>query len=117
MPNSYFAQANFAFLTQLDANNNRAWFDEHRQTDVNAVRAPALDFIGALASDIQMISPHFLAIAKKVSCSRMRIHRDLRFDRDKRPYKTNIGIQFRHFQARTCTRPASTFSLNPRNVF
>ena len=91
MPKRHFTKATFTFLSQLDANNNRAWFDEHRQTYEDVVRTPALDFIDAMADDIHALSPHFIASAKKVGGSLMRVHRDVRFGRDKRPFKTNIG--------------------------
>lgn len=117
MANRYFTPATFSFLSQLDANNNRAWFDEHRQTYEDVVRTPALDFIDAMAGDIHALSPHFLAIAKKVGGSLMRVHRDVRFGRDKRPFKTNIGIQFRHFQGKDVHAPGFYVHLEPNECF
>lgn len=105
MPNRYFTQASFQFLEALEANNNRAWFEAHRQEYETAVRGPALDFIAAMSDDIARLSPHFLAIPKKVGGSLMRVHRDVRFSRDKRPYKTNIGIHFRHAQGKDVHAP------------
>lgn len=117
MANRYFTQATFKFLTQLDANNNRAWFDEHRQAYEDAVRTPALNFIDGMAGDIHALSPHFLAIAKKVGGSLMRVHRDVRFGRDKRPFKTNVGIQFRHFQGKDVHAPGFYVHLEPNECF
>ena len=65
MTNRRFNPATFKFLQHLQANNNRAWFDLHRQDYEVAVRTPALDFIESMADDISKISPHFRAIAKK----------------------------------------------------
>jgi uncharacterized protein (TIGR02453 family) len=84
------------FLKQLARNNNRDWFNANKQRYESLVREPALMFIEDMAQGIKKISPHFTAIAKKSGGSLMRVYRDTRFGNDKTPYKTNIGIQFRH---------------------
>ena len=47
----------------------------------------------------------------------MRVYRDTRFSKDKTPYKTNIGIQFRHEQARDVHSPGYYLHIEPGNVF
>ncbi len=84
------------FLTRLQQNNERTWFEENKLEYEAEVREPALAFIESMASELQAISPYFRAIAKKTGGSLMRVYRDTRFTRDKTPYKTNIGIHFRH---------------------
>ncbi len=96
MPGPYFTQETFDFLSALAVNNNRDWFLDNKQAYEESVRTPALAFIADIATDLALISPHFLAQPRKVGGSLMRVNRDIRFGRDKRPYKTNIGIQFRH---------------------
>lgn len=91
-----FSQATFDFLSQLSANNHRDWFETHKQQYEDVVRAPALRFVEDMAPALQVISPHFVADARKVGGALMRVYRDTRFSKDKTPYKTNIGIQFRH---------------------
>jgi uncharacterized protein (TIGR02453 family) len=117
MANRFFSPASFDFLTRLNANNNRDWFDLHKQEYEDAVRNPALDFIAAMADDIEAISPHFLAVPRKVGGSLMRVYRDVRFGRDKRPFKTNIGIQFRHFQGKDVHAPGFYVHLEPKECF
>ncbi len=117
MARRFFSPASFDFLKRLDANNNRAWFDRHRQEYEDVVRTPALDFIAAMAEDIEALSPHFLAVPRKVGGSLMRVHRDVRFGRDKRPFKTNIGIQFRHAQGRDVHAPGFYVHLEPNECF
>lgn len=117
MAQRFFTPASFDFLTRLDANNNRAWFDRHKQEYEDAVRTPALDFIAAMAADINKISPHFLAVPKKVGGSLMRVYRDVRFGQDKRPLKTNIGIQFRHVQGKDVHAPGFYVHLEPNECF
>ncbi|MSR15192.1 MAG: TIGR02453 family protein [Gammaproteobacteria bacterium] len=91
-----FSNTTLEFLNRLAQNNNREWFHQHKDAFETAVITPALDFIEAMAVPLGKISPHFLCIPKRVGGSLFRIYRDTRFAHDKRPYKTNIGIHFRH---------------------
>jgi uncharacterized protein (TIGR02453 family) len=91
-----FTKATFTFLDELAANNNRAWFEANKPRYESLVREPALEFIDAMVPGLNKIAPHFRADPRKMGGSLMRVFRDTRFSRDKTPYKTNIGIQFRH---------------------
>ncbi len=91
-----FTPATLEFLHRLAQNNNREWFHAHKPQFEAQVITPALDFIEAMAAPLGRISRHFLCIPKRVGGSLFRIYRDTRFAHDKRPYKTNIGIHFRH---------------------
>lgn len=91
-----FSKATFAFLAELAANNRREWFEANKGRYEALVRAPALEFIAAMAPELARFAPHFRADPRKAGGSLMRVFRDTRFARDKTPYKTNIGIQFRH---------------------
>jgi uncharacterized protein (TIGR02453 family) len=91
-----FTKATFKFLDELAANNNRAWFEENKPRYESLVREPALDFIEAMDTPLKAFAPNFRAEPRKMGGSLMRVFRDTRFSRDKTPYKTNIGIQFRH---------------------
>ncbi len=91
-----FSKAMFEFLEELQHNNNREWFEANKERYGALVREPALDFIAAMAPQLAGFAPHFIAVPKRVGGSLMRVFRDVRFSRDKTPYKTNVGIQFRH---------------------
>lgn len=91
-----FSTETFTFLDQLTSNNNKAWFEANKSRYESLVREPALDFIEAMGPVLESFAPHFHAEPRKVGGSLMRVFRDTRFSRDKTPYKTNIGIQFRH---------------------
>ncbi len=93
-----FPPATFEFLSALSRNNNREWFAANKQRYEDFIVAPALDFIVAFEAPLRRLSPHFLAIPKRVGGSMFRIYRDVRFSHNKSPYKTNIGIHFRHFK-------------------
>ena len=117
MANRYFTKETLAFLRKLAKNNNRDWFLEHKDEYEETVRMPALNFIEAMGDELPLLSPHFLALAKKVGGSLMRVNRDVRFGKDKRPYKTNIGIQFRHEQGKDVHAPGFYLHIEPGECF
>src|ERR1051325_7956607 len=86
----------FSFLGDLRANNNREWFAANKQRYEEQLLEPALAFIEAFAPRLEKISPHFRADPSPSGGSLFRIYRDTRFAKDKTPYKTNLGIHFRH---------------------
>ncbi|MEL7450169.1 MAG: DUF2461 domain-containing protein [Pseudomonadota bacterium] len=105
------------FLRALERNNEREWFADNKARYEAEVREPALDFIEAMAEPLQKVSTHFVAMPKKTGGSLMRPYRDTRFSKDKTPYKTNVGIQFRHELARDVHSPGYYFHIAPREVF
>ena len=117
MPNHYFTKQTFAFLSALAENNTRAWFEEHKQDYEDRVRTPALDFIAAMAEELPAISKHFRALPKKVGGSLMRVQRDTRFSPDKTPYKSNIGIHFRHEVGKDVHAPGYYVHIEPGECF
>lgn len=105
------------FLKELSENNNRNWFTQNKQRYENDVLTPAFDFISAMSEPLAGISPHFTAIPKRIGGSLMRIYRDTRFAKDKTPYKTNIGIQFRHQLAKDVHSPGYYLHIAPDEIF
>ncbi|MFP4458531.1 MAG: DUF2461 domain-containing protein [Candidatus Zixiibacteriota bacterium] len=81
------------FFTELSINNTKKWFDEHRDEYENYVREPARAFVQAMAEPLKKMVPGINAIPK-VNRSLFRINRDLRFSKNKEPYKTNLGLLF-----------------------
>jgi uncharacterized protein (TIGR02453 family) len=117
MSERYFTKQTFAFLKALEQNNEREWFDAHKQEYETLVRDPALDFISDMSLEMPAISRHFLAQPKKVGGSLMRVYRDTRFSNDKTPYKTNIGIQFRHEVGKDVHAPGYYLHIEPGECF
>jgi len=101
------------FLDELAQNNERDWFAENKHRYERLVREPALDFIVAMGPLLDRIAPEFEAVAKKMGGSLMRVFRDTRFGRDKTPYKTNVGIQFRHTQGKDVHAPGYYLHIEP----
>lgn len=115
---AHFTPATFAFLRDLADHNDRDWFKANQDRFEEEVRGPALDFIEAFAEPLYAISPHFAAEARKVGGSLFRIQRDTRFSKDKTPYKTQVGIHFRHVATRDDVHaPGFYLHLEPRNCF
>ena len=114
---SRFSADTFAFLEQLAENNSRDWFADHKQQYEALVRSPALDLIRSVGEQLPEISPHFRADARKMGGSLMRIFRDTRFSKDKTPYKTNIGIQFRHEAGRDVHAPGYYLHISTSECF
>ena len=117
MENPYFTASTLKFLSDLSNNNERAWFQENKQAYEDNVRGPALAFIEDIAPKLQIIAPRFRAIPKKVGGSLMRVYRDTRFGKDKTPYKTNIGIQFRHEAGKDVHAPGYYLHIENGNFF
>lgn len=77
------------FLAQLQENNNKAWMDAHR-AEYQEARQTLLDLTEQLIQSMEKIDST-LASLKPANCI-FRINRDIRFSKDKSPYKTNMGI-------------------------
>ena len=119
MPSTFpgFQPSLVKFLEELGANNNRPWFQENKSRYESDVLDPALDFIAAMSEPLERFAPRFTAIPKRMGGSLMRVYRDTRFARDKRPYKTNVGIQFRHELGKDVHAPGYYFHIDPNSVF
>jgi uncharacterized protein (TIGR02453 family) len=112
-----FAPALFRFLRDLRKNNDRDWFLAHKDVYECSAKEPALRFVAAFAAPLRRICPHLVADPRPVGGSLFRIHRDVRFAVDKRPYKTHVGIHFRHAAADGAHALGLYLHLEPGDVF
>ena len=117
MPNKHFTPALFAFLRELEANNEKTWWEQNKERYRTVVQGPALDFITDFGARLAKISPHFVADSRTVGGSLMRPYRDIRFSPDKTPYKTNVGIQIRHEAGKDIHAPGYYLHLAPGSCF
>lgn len=112
-----FGTKTVRFLEELEANNNRAWFNQNKPRYEQDVLDVALRFIQSMQSPLEGIAPHFVATPTRIGGSLMRVYRDTRFSKNKLPYKTNIGIQFRHELAKDVHSPGYYVHIQPEEVF
>jgi uncharacterized protein (TIGR02453 family) len=112
-----FLPTTFEFLEQLADNNNRPWFQENKQRYDEEVLRPAMAFIRAFQPRLKRISPHFVASDRRVGGSLLRVYRDTRFAHHGEPYKTNVGVQFRHLQGRDIHAPGFYVHVAPDECF
>ena len=104
-------------LRDLERNNNREWFERNKAEYLEQVRDPMLRFIADFGPRLQRISPHVVADPRPNGGSMFRVYRDVRFSRDKRPYKTVAGAQFRHEAGRDVHAPGFYLHLGAHEVF
>lgn len=114
---SHFTPALFDFLQELAENNRRDWFQANKQRYRADVQDPLLGFVADFEDRLASISPHMVADARRSGGSVFRIYRDVRFSKDKTPYKTNAGLHFRHEVGRDVQGPGLYLHLEPGMVF
>jgi len=76
------------FLSQLNRNNNRAWFQQNKKL-YDSIRKDYETFVAEMISEISMLDPS-IGLPDYKDCI-FRIYRDVRFSPDKSPYKTHFG--------------------------
>lgn len=113
----YFTPAVFKFLRELAENNNKEFWEENKGRYIEIIREPARDFIANFGEMLPSISAHFQADTRTNGGSLMRPYRDMRFSNDKTPYKTNVGIQFRHERGKDVHAPGFYLHLEPGECF
>src|SRR5262252_10839735 len=88
-----FPQETVRFLAGIRDHNKKEWFEGHRSDYEGAFLAPAVAFAEALAPRLRKIEPA-ISVEPRVNGSIMRINRDIRFSKDKSPYKDHLDLWF-----------------------
>ena len=101
-----FPAAAIAFLKELRANNNREWFQQNKTAYDKNIKQPAGAFCDLMIDGLERLTgrPH----AAKV----FRIHRDVRFSKDKTPYNAHLHISFVPKDA-DASSPSWMFGVDP----
>jgi uncharacterized protein (TIGR02453 family) len=102
------------FLEDLKQNNNREWFQAHKALYTEYVLRPAQDFVVAFGEALQGISEG-IAYGNQASGSGsiLRIYRDLRFSKDKRPYNTHMRLFFWEGSRKKMENPGYYLRIDP----
>jgi uncharacterized protein (TIGR02453 family) len=107
----------FAFFKELNQKNNRPWFEENKQRYKDSVVVPLSDFMTAMAPRVAKISKHIVVDPRPNGGSMFRIYRDIRFSKDKRPYKEHGGVHFRHALGKDAHAPGFYMHFATDEVF
>ncbi len=107
----------FEFLSELTQNNRRDWFKANKSRYETEVLDPCVELVSQLHKPLGKIAPMLNVIAKRHGGSVMRIYKDTRFSKDKTPYKTSVGISFRHDADGTIHAPGVYLHLDPLESF
>ena len=110
-----FPQEALRFLQGLDRNNNRAWFEQHRGDYQKSLLEPAQAFVVAMGRLLRRLSPDIHA-EPKINASIRRMNRDIRFSRDKRPYKNHLDLWFWQGADSGGEHPGYFFRLTPKTL-
>jgi uncharacterized protein (TIGR02453 family) len=103
------------FLRGLEANNEREWFHAHRDEYDALLLEPARDFVEAFGALSERLGAGVDA-DPRVGRSIMRINRDTRFARDKRPYKAHLDLWFPQGPGPSRERPGFWFRITPERL-
>jgi len=114
---SGFPSEGLQFFRDLANNNNKEWFTAHKQDYTDYIQAPAQEFVLALGSELRKISPSIEFAPSSSRGSIMRIYRDLRFSKDKTPYKTHLGITFWDGKHSKLENPGYFFHMNSESAY
>ena len=85
---THFSEAAVKFLRGIARNNDREWFEPRKPLYEAELKAPMLALIGEINEAMHDFAPEYVRPPQK---SLMRVYRDVRFSKDKKPYKTNIA--------------------------
>ncbi len=105
-----FTDETFAFMNDLLLNNNKTWFEANRERYKSAIQSPFIDLGHTLAGTMSVIDPGFEIRPEKIIS---RVNRDVRFSRDKSPYRSNVWISYKRPQREWMEAPAFFFELMP----
>lgn len=112
-----FAVETVRFYRDLTKHNDRAWFEANKDTYREKVLAPAQEFVLTMGERLERVAPGVVADPRTSgSGSIFRIYRDTRFSKDKRPYKTYLGILFWQGTGKKMENPGFYFHLEPKGL-
>ena len=124
---AWFTQDALDFFAELTLNNEKSWFEANKKRYENSVKKPLEAFMARVIERMKAVDPVFDIPPKQ---SIFRIYRDVRFSKDKTPYKTHGGAAvapggkkgspgrglYFHFEPRRVGFASGLYSLEPKLV-
>ena len=111
---AYFTKEFIDFLKRLSRNNTREWFHAHKQEYERHVKVPFNDFVDEMIHRVSTDDPE-IAIEPKDAI--FRIARDIRFSKDKTPYKSHVAAVINRGGKKVDRYPGLYFSFNAQGVW
>ncbi len=108
---SGFSPESLGYFERLAVNNNKLWFEEHRDDFEQFLMEPLKNLVSDLSAAMLAIDPE-LVVIPKVDKTISRIYRDTRFSRNKSPYKTCLWITFKRRSPEWKTAPCFFFEIS-----
>jgi uncharacterized protein (TIGR02453 family) len=108
-----FPREGLDFLAALAKDNRREWFLAHKEDFERHVKAPMVALVEALNDDLRDVAPDFVVDPKKAL---MRMNRDVRFSKDKSPYRTEVSARFGRASGKEAESAGYYLSVSPRGV-
>lgn len=110
---SGFPQDAITFFEEIAIFNEKIWFEENKARFQASVQEPAQAFVEALGERLKILVPDIqYSTSLNGSGSIMRIYRDVRFSKDKTPYKTNLGLSWWEGPGKKMEEPGYYFHLD-----
>ncbi|MHA2090502.1 MAG: DUF2461 domain-containing protein [Candidatus Kariarchaeaceae archaeon] len=110
---SYFTEEFISFFEELNENNNREWFHSNKKQYEEFVKEPFKQFIEELIYRIQEKEPDLAITAKDAI---FRIYRDIRFSKDKTPYKVQVSASIKNGGRTGPNHPGYYIQMSHKNI-
>jgi uncharacterized protein (TIGR02453 family) len=110
---THFSGESIKFLRGLKRNNDRVWFEARRGVFEKDLKEPMLKLIGEVNDAMMDFAPMHVRPPQKIM---MRIYRDIRFAKDKRPYKTHASAWWVRDGLQKTSGAGFYFSVSPEEV-
>jgi uncharacterized protein (TIGR02453 family) len=113
---SGLTETTFEFLREIGEHNDKLWFDAHRKDYEAGFVSPARQLVDELGPRLRALSPT-VRFEPRINGSIARINRDIRFSKDKRPYKDHLDLWFWHGERRGWEAPGFFFRMTADRLF
>jgi uncharacterized protein (TIGR02453 family) len=111
---THFSNEAIKFLRGLKRNNDRIWFDGRKAIYERELKAPMLALIGEVNEAMAEFAPMHVRPPQKIM---MRIYRDIRFSKNKQPYKTHVSAWWVRDGLEKTSGGGFYFHVSPEEVF
>ena len=110
---AYFDADFIQFFKELEAKNNRDWFQANKKRYEARVKKPFASFVAELIDQLQPLDPRMLITPKDAI---FRIYRDVRFSPDKAPYKNHVSANLSPGGRKDMLRPCIYLQFNHQSA-